>query len=218
MKCWSWAALVLLLSVQVGCSMSGVRHRPGWISPYRDIQSLQPGQIIHLPTGVLVTRDQLIDMLFRSQIVYVGEIHDNVRAHEVELEVLQCLYERLPDDIAVGMEMLTRPSQDVCNAWISGELDEKTFFKTWVEDWTNDYLYYKDILDYVREHHIPLVALRASKDWVERVKHDQPGVQPSEDEDDTVEPLPDLDVEDSYHRSQIKAVFKAHPRHGEDFE
>lgn len=212
------AALVLLLGVQVGCSMSGMRHRPDWTSPYRDIQSLDPGQIVHLPTGVLVTRDELIDILSRSRIVYVGETHDNVYAHEAELEILQCLYERLPDEIAVGMEMLTRRSQDVCDAWTSGDLDEKTFFKTWVEDWANDYRYYKDILDTIREHHIPLIALRASKDWVDRVKREQTGVQPSKEKDVSGEPLPALDLEDPYHRSQVRAVFKAHPRHGEDFE
>lgn len=206
-----------IVLAQSGCSMIGPRHKLAWDSPYKDVSSLEEGQIVHLPTGVLVTKDQLIDMVDRARIVYVGETHDNINAHKVELAILKALDERHPGAVAVGMEMLTRDSQKVCDQWTSGELDEKAFVKTWVDDWTNDYAYYRDILEYIRDRHVPLLALRASDDWLDRVKN-QESENPSGQNSGEKEPLPEMDVSDSYHRSQIEAVFHEHPSHGEDFE
>ena len=209
------ASLTLLL--QGGCMSLNPPRKLDWQSPYKDISTLEEGQIVHLQTGEVVTKEQLMDISSCATIVYVGEAHDNLNAHKVQLEILQAFHERYPGNIAVGMEMLKRPSQDVADQWTAGEVDEKVFFKTWVDDWTNDYDYYRDILEFVREHHIPLRALRASDDWKKRVKA-LPNTDPSETNEVNGEALPEMDIEDTYHRSHIEAVFKKHPRHSQDFE
>jgi len=188
-----------------------------WQSPYKDISTVEEGQIVHLPTGVVVTKNQMIDIADGARIIYVGEAHDNLNAHKVQLEILQAFHDRHPGNVAVGMEMLKRPSQGIADQWTSGELKEMEFVRTWVEDWSNDYPYYRDILEYVREHHIPLLALRSSDDWMKRVK----GQQDAEDagqEKGSNEALPDMDIEDVYHRSHIEAIFNSHPKHAQNFE
>jgi uncharacterized iron-regulated protein len=188
-----------------------------WQSPYKDISTLEEGQIVHLSTGGVVTKEQLIDIADGARIIYVGEAHDNLNAHKVQLEILQAFHERHTGNIAVGMEMLKRPSQAVADQWTSGELEEKEFVRTWVDDWSDDYPYYRDILEFVREHHIPLRALRASDDWMKRVKA-LPDTEPADLGEASEEALPEMDIEDIYHRSHIEAVFNKHPRHSQDFE
>jgi uncharacterized iron-regulated protein len=188
-----------------------------WQSPYKDISTLEEGQIVHLPTGVVVNKDQMLDIADGATIIYVGEAHDNLNAHKVQLEILQAFHEKHPGEIAVGMEMLKRPSQAIADQWSTGELKEMEFVRTWVEDWSNDYPYYRDILEFVREHRVPLLALRASDDWMKQVKG-QPDGESTGLEEGHNEALPDMDIEDTYHRSHIEAIYNSHPRHGQSFD
>jgi uncharacterized iron-regulated protein len=210
---WMSLFLVAIFSLE-GCGMLAPRHKLGWQSPYTEVTSLEEGDIIHLPTGVKVSKEQLMNMLASARIVYVGETHDNMNAHQVQLEILKALSERYPGRVAVGMEMLKRPSQKVADEWSSGKLDEKEFVRTWVKDWSNDFEYYRDILQYVREKNTPLLALRAPDDWVERIKKDESALEPG----DEGEKLPDMDLEDPYHRAHTEAVFGSHPRGTQSFE
>ena len=99
--------LVIFCIFFAGCA----GYKLNWQSPYKDLSSLKEDDIVHLPTGVKVTKDQLIDILSGARIIYVGEVHDNINSHNVQLQILKALAERNPQKIAVGMEMLKRTSQ-----------------------------------------------------------------------------------------------------------
>lgn len=208
---WMPLSLAVLLALS-GCGGLTSRHKLEWESPYRALSSLEVGDILHLPTGVKVSKEQLIHMLGAARIVYVGETHDNISAHKVQLEILKALSDLYPGKIAVGMEMLKRPSQEIADLWSAGDLKEKELVRAWIEDWSNDFAYYRDILQYIQEKRIPLLALRPPDDWIERIKGEDPHLEDGEEE------LPDLDVEDPYHLAHTKAVFRAHPRGGQRFE
>lgn len=155
-----------------------------------------------------------MNMLGVARIIYVGEAHDNINSHKVQIEILKAFTERYPQKIAVGMEMLEKSSQESADQWISGKLDEKDFVKVWLENWSDDFQYYRSILHYMREHKIPLVALRAPDDWLEKIKKAESADQMKENE----EKLPQMDFEDPYHRAHMKAIFGKHPRGGQSFE
>lgn len=208
---------LVLLFLITGCGLAGAPQSIDWRSPYRDISALEEGVIVHLPTGVTVTKDQLFDTAGNTKIVYVGETHDNLNAHKVQLEILRTLQARRPGGIAVGMEMLKRPSQAIADQWSAGKLDEKELVRTWVKDWTNDFEYYRDILEYIRDNRIPLLALRASDDWLKRLtKHNTPEAHVQEEQEE--EPLPAMDDQDVYHRSHTRAIFSKHPGSSLNFD
>ena len=212
-----WAqtmALPVVLMALAGCSMLGPGQRLNWQSPYRDFSSLEEGDIVHLPTGVEVSKEELIEILSSTRVVYVGETHDNIHAHKVQLEILTALWKRYPGEIAVGMEMLKRSSQEAADQWSSGDLEEKEFVRAWQEDWTNDFEYYEDILRYLREKKIPLLALRPPDDWLERIKGNESPLQTADGHDR----LPEMDSSDPYHRAHTEAVFGRHPKGAQDFE
>jgi uncharacterized iron-regulated protein len=200
-------SLAILCILFTGCAS----HTHQWQSPYQQLSSLEEGDIVHLRTGVKVTEPQLISAIEGARIVYVSETHDNVYSHEVQMDILKALAERYPERMAVGMEMLKGSSQEAADQWISGELDEKNFMKVWVHDWSDNFPYYRPILRYMREHNIPLVALRASDEWMDKVKN-------SNSLDQVQEGLPEMDLEDPYHRALVSAIFDDHPMGGMDFE
>jgi uncharacterized iron-regulated protein len=175
-------------------------------SPYRRIEGLPEGTILHVPTGVTLTKPQLIDMLAAARIVYVGEAHDNLRHHQVQLDILRGLADRLPGKVAVGMEMFQRPAQPQLDRWSRGELDERAFLTTWYDNWTEDPDYYRGILTFVRDRHIPLLALNASERTAHAFANNGLDALGAEERAS----IPEIDTGDPFHRRQMEAAFGAH--------
>ncbi len=196
------AAAGLLLA---GCSAgrSGLRTD----SPYRDPATLNKGEILHAATGRLLSEGELIDYLAAHRVVYVGESHDSVDDHAVQLAILRQLSDRFPGQVTLGMEMLRRPYQAEVDAYLRGELTEKEFLKVWQKNWgPRSFPYYRDILAFARERGIPVLALNAGKDLMKALREDGPdGVAP-----ELAERVPEMDLDDPYYREFMAGMFGGH--------
>ncbi|MFO8111709.1 MAG: ChaN family lipoprotein [Desulfosalsimonadaceae bacterium] len=117
--------------------------------------------ILDAATGREVSFESMIAELETVPVVYVGETHTNEAHHEIQLRILKALQERRPGNIAVGMEMFARPYQEVLGRWVEGGLSEDAFLRKthWYANWRHDFSLYRDLLHYIRENRIPLVAL-----------------------------------------------------------
>jgi uncharacterized iron-regulated protein len=181
-------------------------------NPYPIDSQPKVGEIIHLPTGKLVNEKELMAVAGDARVVYIGETHDNPASHRMELEVLKSLSEIHPQKLALGMEMFVRSQQPALDRWIAGKLDEKKFLREshWYENWNIDFAYYRDLLNFTRDHRIPIIALNAGKELVyaARVKHS--------DQLSTAYQalLPEMDMTDPYQRAMVAAYFSDHA-HGE---
>ena len=195
---------LVLLCLVTACS-APVRLMGNPENPYPRKTAPQPGTIVHLLTGIDVSLAQMLDVAQDARIVYVGETHDNPASHRLELQVLQGLAERFPGRLALGMEMFTTSQQPVLDEWVAGALDEKSFLKKsrWFVHWDMDFAYYRDLLTYARDHHIPLVALNADRKLVEAVRS-KPLEQLSAEERAQ---LPELDFDDPYLRVMATEIF-----------
>lgn len=166
------------------------------------------GDIVHLPTGTLVTAAQMIGIAGDARIVYVGETHDNPASHRLELQVLKGLAERHPGRQVLGMEMFVRSQQPVLDRWVAGELDEKSFLKEsrWFENWKMDFAHYRDLLIFARDNKIPIIALNAEKSMLAALR----GKSPAELSAEERAKLPEMDLSDPYQRAMAAAIFGGH--------
>lgn len=165
-------------------------------------------EIIHIPTGQKVQFSNLHHFFDCSRILYVGETHANKVAHQVQLKVLKACYEKFGNNVAIGMEMFTRPYQPFLDQWIAGEIDEQKFLEEtrWDKEWGYDYSLYKEILDFAREKKIPVIALNAPKEVVKMVSRQ--GLKGlSEDEK---KQLPEIDTADFFHRVYLERAVREH--------
>jgi len=159
---------ILLFLLMTGVLMSGCQTMnscgvPGG-SPYRDPGTLKRGEILHVPTGVTVSTDEFYRLTAASRIIYVGESHDNIYAHQLELEIVKSLAGLYPGRLAVGMEMFGRRSQEDIDRWLAGKMDDREFLAVFGRDWgVPDYPYYRDLLCFIRDRRIPLRALNVSR-------------------------------------------------------
>ena len=197
--------LLALAGLLTGCAahVTGL----GVDSPYRDPGTLEKGQILHGATGRLLTEAELLDYLSRYPVVYVGETHDSVDSHAVQLAILRGLVERFPGEVALGMEMLRRPSQPDVDAWLAGTMDDKTFLRVWTNNWgPSSFPYYRDILHFAREHKLPVLALNAGNDVKTALRDKGPNGLDAE----AAAALPEMDLDDPYHRAFIEGIFGGH--------
>jgi uncharacterized iron-regulated protein len=181
-------------------------------APYPPSAPPKVGDIIHMPTGLPVTLAQMLQIAVDSRVVYVGETHDNPASHRLELQALQALEERYPGKVALGMEMFTRSQQPVLDRWTAGKLDEKNFLKesAWFDNWKMDFNYYRDLLIFARDKHIPVIALNAEKTLVKAVRSKPlEELTPAEKSQ-----LPEMDLTDPYQRGMAQGIFGGHT-HGE---
>lgn len=196
---------VICLLAASGCSPVGKQIMGNPQDPYPLKSPPQIGQIVHLPTGTLISPGQMLAMAGDTQITYVGETHDNPASHRLELHVLQALAERYPGRVALGMEMFVRSQQPILDRWVAGTLDEKAFLKEsrWFENWNMDFAYYRALLNFTRERHIPIIALDAEKSLVKAVRS-KTLEQLSAAE---LAQLPEMDFADPYHSGLVEAIF-----------
>ena len=123
------------------------------------------------PRGAAVAKSQefaaIMDSIADSRVVYVGETHVNLADHLLQYRVLRSMHERNPQ-LAIGMEMFNRSSQEALDAYVRGDIDERRFLKDadYFKNWGYDYRFYRDILQYARQHGLPVIALNLDKDIV----------------------------------------------------
>ncbi len=165
------------------------------------------GDILHLPTGIYVDQQVMFDHARRVRVTFVGETHDNPASHRLEVDVLDALQQHNPGNVTLAMEMFTPSQQPVLDLWSAGKLSEKEFLQKvdWFHTWRMNFSFYRPLLVYCRDHHIPILALNAEKSQKQLVSR-TPLDQLSEEQR---KKLPEM-VADPYQQAMVKAVFSGH--------
>lgn len=149
--------------------------------------------------------------LSERRVILVGETHDRFDHHLNQLAVIRHLHER-GDDFAIGMEFFQRPFQPVLDAYVRGEIDEKTMLREteYFQRWRYDYRLYRPIIEFAQRHAIPLLALNAPSELVKEVSGKGfYGVSPEWRGE-----LPKVALApDSSYTRRLRAVFDRHPGH-----
>jgi uncharacterized iron-regulated protein len=209
-KVWSVGLAGALLLAACGANRTVMNGDPG--NPYPPKGGPKAGEIYHLPTGLAISRDALMDMLSGARLVCVGETHDNLNDQRIELAVVRELYRRFPGKIAVGMEMFRETQQPVLDRWVKGELTELEFLKAskWYETWGFDFGAYRDLLLFARENRIDVIALNPPKELQDAVRRTGLDNVP----EDLRRKLPEIGETDPWQRVVLRGIFEGHAGHG----
>jgi len=201
-------AITVLIFLSFLSSCASMKRFGTAQEPYPPGRPPEVGDILHIPTGYYVTGSEMLDAAADTRIVYVGETHDNPASHRQELEILRGLANRHPGRIALGMEMFNHNQQEALDRWVAGELSENDFLKKtgWLNGWGMDFDYYKPLLNFARDKNIPVIALNADKKTVRTVAQKAlPELTKKERE-----MLPEMDMDDPYHKSMVAAIYGGH--------
>ncbi len=192
--------VLIFLSSCTGVQPENISEAKMISSPYVDPDTMERDEIIHLPTGTQLNQSELFDLLADKKIIFIGEGHDNIYDHEVELEVIKALSHRFPGRLAVGFEMLASVNQGKVDSWLRGELTEDDFIRLFAADWgIADYAYYRDIFSFLLANRIPVRALNVSRS--EKMKKMRTYKSSSDSK---------TAITDPYQDKALRAMFKGH--------
>jgi uncharacterized iron-regulated protein len=117
-----------------------------------------------------LTFGELTDHLLLADIVCVGETHDSVPHHRVQLRIIESLF-ACDDRLGVGMEMFQRPFQKEIDRYFQGGVGEDDFLKVseYKQRWGFAWPLYRPIVEFCRRNGLPLAALNAPKELTSRI-------------------------------------------------
>jgi uncharacterized iron-regulated protein len=203
--------LLILIVIPACALLVGCLRRetlPPWTSSILALKPpVEPDEIYTIPEGEKISFDQLITRIDSSKVIFVGEAHDQIEHHHIQLRILQGLLAK-GKEVVVAMEMFHRSQQPVLDRWSQGGLKEREFRKetNWDVTWGIDYQLYRGILDEARNRHLKVLALNVDREWVSHVaKNGIKGLSP-EDRNK----LPEMDLSDKEHRTYIRRIYNNH--------
>lgn len=182
-----------------------------------------PAQAMAVPEGSSVARaldmrampalERIIPRLDRTRVVFVGETHDRLDHHLNQLEVIRGLHARRRA-IAIGMEQFQQPFQGVLDDYVAGRISEREMLEgtEYFERWRFDYRLYRPILQYAREHGIPVVALNVPAEITTKIGREGLG---GLSEAERAQVPADIDRHDEAYHARLRTIFEQHPRNGE---
>jgi uncharacterized iron-regulated protein len=208
--------LIVVLTV-FSSACVGKAPLPPWVSKISILKTpIGPEEILRLPEGDQITFVQLLDDLTRTKVIFVGESHDQIEQHQIQVKMIQALVAR-GKDVVVAMEMFERSQQPILDRWSQGLLTEEEFLKEvqWETIWGMDYELYKGILDIAKAHHLKVLGLNVPRDLVRKVAEN--GIKKVLPEDRKM--LPQMDLTDQQHRAYIASIYNGHEKgQAKDFE
>lgn len=153
--------------------------------------------------GQAITLHQLIGKLCQADIILVGEYHNNVQGHKVEIELAQELLKHEPST-AIAMEMFERQYQPLVDLFLQDKmsavcLEKATFASNWgggEDTWAD---WYQPIVDLAKQYYPKgsrLIAANACRSYVKIANHQ--GYEPLEilkSQGNTLFELPDPSVD-----------------------
>ncbi len=199
-RCLSGLALFGLLGSCAGTSDKAVKPET--------VKALRPETIISAELGKEVTFDEMMADLNGHQIIFVGERHTSVSHHSIQLKIIQAAFKH-NHDLVVGMEMFDRSYQPVLDLWSAGVLDEEAFLRKthWYANWRYDFSLYRDILLFIKQNKIKLVALNIPFHIPGRIR--EGGIENLSISDKMYLPK-EIDTANSAHRNYAKTIFDQH--------
>jgi uncharacterized iron-regulated protein len=112
---------------------------------------------IYNSDGSRSSYSDLIKSSARSDVIFLGELHNDALAHWLEYEVTKDLYAEKKENLILGAEMFESDDQIVIDEYLSGQLSENTF-KSEAKLWQNFKTDYKPLLDFARMNKLRFIA------------------------------------------------------------
>ncbi|WP_136805485.1 ChaN family lipoprotein [Desulfosediminicola flagellatus] len=123
-------------------------------------------------TSHLNSFDAIVDELAKNDVIYIGETHDSVSDHRLQLRLIEALSQKTPN-IAIGMEMFPYTSQESLDKYVLEDqsMSEKEFLKKsdYFKVWRYNYRFFRDIFQIAKKEKLPVIGLNLNRDIVSTV-------------------------------------------------
>jgi uncharacterized iron-regulated protein len=123
--------------------------------------------------GSAISVDGAADLLKDYDVILLGEWHDHPGNHLAEMALFRALHARAPK-LTLSMEMFERDVQNVIDEYMAGKIGEEAMRRR-ARAWGNYAESYRPLVEYAKEHGLPLVAANVPGSVVRCVGIEGPG-------------------------------------------
>ncbi len=120
--------------------------------------------------GNAATLGQIIEAIGKSDVVFLGEQHDDAAAHFLQAEIFRRTAEKFGKNrkIALSLEMFERDVQTILDEYLQNLITEKKFLDD-SRPWGNYKTDYRPLVEYAKQNQIPVIAANAPRRYVNMV-------------------------------------------------
>lgn len=171
-------------------------------------------------TSTINSFDQIITELAKKRVIYIGETHDSMADHLLQLRIIQGLH-RKGLDLAIGMEMFPASSQQALDEYLLKKqetMDEAEFLRAshWFDVWRYDWRLFRPIFNFCRKNSIPVYGINIEREIVSTVFSDGNTDALSPEQIETIAATRDLAIDGYVERLRQVYGFHAEAPHGKD--
>ena len=165
------SAILLAMALLSGCAPDASDQLAGTDGPRRPIRQIHPHDLPMFDgsSGEAVNWDELMTRVTESDVIMIGENHDDPEAHAFQLAVINASLDIDPDTV-ICLEMLERNEQAIIDEWMSGTINTEEFIQqtssaNWGGKGSWDF-FYQPMLDAARNRGGSIQAANAPRPLV----------------------------------------------------
>ena len=164
-------------------------------------------RVLRVSDGKIIDLKQMVQDVKGSNLIFVGEVHSNLKHHQAQLNIIKALYES-KISLAIGLEMFGAGSQKELDQWVEGTMPLGVFIDVYSRNWGMPWPWYMKILKYARQFDIPLIGLNVDGGITEKVS--KQGFEAlTKDELKQLPPQISFDLDDQY-QAHLRRVYETH--------
>jgi uncharacterized iron-regulated protein len=125
---------------------------------------------IYDASGNSANISQILESAGKSDVVFLGENHDDAVGHFLQAELFKKIRETFGEkrSVALSLEMFERDVQIVLDEYLSGLITEKKFLDD-SRPWNNYKTDYRPLLEYAKQNNLAVIAANAPRRYVNMV-------------------------------------------------
>lgn len=135
---------------------------------------------VYTGEGTPASLDAIQEEFVTSDVLFIGETHNDPTAHALHDSLLQRAYDhhRRPDrtlarPLALSLEMFERDVQPILDEYLNGLITEDHFLAS-SRPWDQYAAAYRPLVEFARTHELPVLAANAPRRYVNRVSRAGP--------------------------------------------
>lgn len=120
--------------------------------------------------GNAATLAQVDEKIGQSDVVFLGEQHDDAIAHEVQLQIFKSAFEKYKVNrrVALSLEMFERDVQIILNEYLNDQISESHFLAA-SRPWGNYKTDYRSLVEFAKANKLTIIAANAPRRYVNMV-------------------------------------------------
>jgi len=140
------------------------------ISSFAQEESNEANYRIFDAKGNPASLDKILEAIAQTDVVFLGENHDDATAHALQLQIFKSVIEKYGKDrkVALSLEMFERDVQTVLNEYLNNLISENHFLLS-SRPWNNYKQDYRPLVELAKTDKLSVIAANAPRRYVNMV-------------------------------------------------